>query len=76
MDAVETVFKAAAVQAEPVWFDAAATADKTVALVREAAAAGARLVAFPELWIPGYPGFMLTHTQAETLPYIIRYRQQ
>lgn len=69
-------FKAAAVQAEPVWFDAAATADKTVTLLREAAAQGAQLVAFPELWIPGYPGFMLTHTQAQTLPYIIRYRQQ
>lgn len=73
---MSTVFKAAAVQAEPVWFDAAATADRTVTLMREAAAAGAQLVAFPELWIPGYPGFMLTHTQAETLPYIIRYRQQ
>jgi aliphatic nitrilase len=71
-----TVFKAAAVQAEPVWMEAAATAAKTVALMKEAATAGAQLVAFPELWIPGYPGFMLTHTQAETLPYIIRYRQQ
>jgi nitrilase len=69
-------FKAAAVQAEPVWFDAAATADKTVALLREAAAHGAQLVAFPELWIPGYPGFMLTHTQAQTLPYIMGYRLQ
>jgi len=73
---MSTVFRAAAVQAEPVWFDAAATTDKTVALVNEAAAAGAQLVAFPELWIPGYPGFMLTHTQAQTLPFIIRYRQQ
>jgi aliphatic nitrilase len=73
---VSSTFKAAAVQAEPVWMDAAATADKTVALMKEAANAGAQLVAFPELWIPGYPGFMLTHTQAETLPFIIRYRQQ
>ena len=70
------VFRAAAVQAEPVWFDAGATTDKTVALIREAAAGGAQVVAFPELWIPGYPGFMLTHTQAQTLPYIIAYRQQ
>lgn len=73
---MDTVVKVAAVQAEPVWWDSAATADKTVALVGQAAAEGAKLVAFPELWIPGYPGFMLTLNQAETLPYIIKYRQQ
>nr|P10045.1 RecName: Full=Nitrilase, bromoxynil-specific [Klebsiella pneumoniae subsp. ozaenae]AAA25057.1 bromoxynil-specific nitrilase [Klebsiella pneumoniae] len=73
---MDTTFKAAAVQAEPVWMDAAATADKTVTLVAKAAAAGAQLVAFPELWIPGYPGFMLTHNQTETLPFIIKYRKQ
>ncbi|HLS50362.1 MAG TPA: nitrilase-related carbon-nitrogen hydrolase, partial [Actinomycetaceae bacterium] len=69
-------FRAAAVQAEPVWMDAAATARKTAEIAAEAAAAGAQLIAFPELWIPGYPGFMLTHTQAETPPFIVRYRQQ
>jgi nitrilase len=73
---MSTVLKVAAVQAEPVWWDPAATAEKTIAMMREAAGKGARVVAFPELWIPGYPGFMLTHTQAETLPHIIRYRQR
>src|SRR5690625_4205100 len=73
---MDTTFKAAAVQAEPVWMDAAATAQKTADLAAEAARAGAQLVAFPELWIPGYPGFMLTHNQAETLPFIMKYRQQ
>jgi predicted amidohydrolase len=50
-----STFRVAAVQAEPVWFDAARTVDKTVALIGEAAANGAQLIAFPEVWIPGYP---------------------
>jgi aliphatic nitrilase len=72
----ETTYKAGAVQAEPVWMDAEATAAKTVSLMAEAARSGAKLLAFPELWIPGYPGFMLTHNQTETLPFIARYRAQ
>jgi nitrilase len=48
-------FKAAAVQASPIYLNASATADKAASLVREAAANGARLVAFPEVFVPGYP---------------------
>lgn len=48
-------FLAAAVQAPPVYLDAAATAAKVADLVREAAANGARLVAFPEVFVAGYP---------------------
>jgi nitrilase len=48
-------FKAAAVQASPVYLNASATADKAASLVREAAENGARLVAFPEVFVPGYP---------------------
>ena len=48
-------FKAAAVQASPVFLDAAATTDKAVSLIREAAKNGAQIVAFPEVFIPGYP---------------------
>ena len=43
------------VQAAPVFLDLDATVDKTIALIEEAAAQGAKLIAFPETFIPGYP---------------------
>jgi len=48
-------FTAAAVQAAPVWMNTAATVEKACGLIREAASNGARLVAFPEVYIPAYP---------------------
>ena len=48
-------FKAAAVQASPVFLDAAATIAKAVSLIEEAAANGAELIAFPEVFVAGYP---------------------
>ncbi|UNK47102.1 carbon-nitrogen hydrolase family protein [Arthrobacter sulfonylureivorans] len=47
--------RVAAVQAEPVWFDLAATVDLTIHLIERAASKEAKLVVFPELWLPGYP---------------------
>lgn len=48
-------FKAAAVQAAPVFLDTDATVDKVCALIQEAAGNGAKLVAFPEVFVAGYP---------------------
>jgi aliphatic nitrilase len=48
-------FKAAACHAASVFLDAAKTADKACDLIAEAARNGARLVAFPESFIPGFP---------------------
>lgn len=52
---MERKFKAAAVIASPHVFDLDRTVDKCCAIVDEAAAQGARLIAFPETFLPMYP---------------------
>ena len=52
---MEAPFAVACVQAEPVVLDRERTIDKLAALTAEAAQAGARLVVFPETFVPAYP---------------------
>ena len=48
----------AAVQATPVFLDREATLDRLEVHIKEAAAAGARLIVFPESIVPGYPDWV------------------
>ncbi|WP_349370910.1 carbon-nitrogen hydrolase family protein [Salinarimonas sp.] len=48
----------AVVQQPPVYLDLKASMARAVELVAEAAARGARLLVFPEAWLPGYPTFV------------------
>lgn len=50
--------RVAAVQAEGCYFDLDAAVKKTCKLIEEAAAKGCDLIAFPEVWIPQYPGWI------------------
>lgn len=52
---MSSVVRVAAVQAEPKWLDLDAGVAQVVDLIAEAAAGGAELVAFPEVFLPGYP---------------------
>lgn len=47
--------KIALAQSEPVWYDLQGSVAKTIRLIKEAALNGAELIAFPEVFIPGYP---------------------
>ncbi len=51
-------FRIAAIQATPVFLDREATVEKACRLIGVAAKQGARLIAFPESFIPAYPDWV------------------
>jgi nitrilase len=65
-------FRAAAVQAAPVWLDLEGTVERTCQLIREAASNGAALVAFPEVYIPGYPYWLWMDSPLKGYEYFAR----
>ena len=62
-------FTAAAVQASPGFLDTDATVDKACRLIAEAASNGAKLVAFPEVFIAGYPYWSWVMNPVEGSPW-------
>ncbi|KAF5013086.1 hypothetical protein FDECE_913 [Fusarium decemcellulare] len=70
-----TKYKAAAVTSEPGWFDLEGGVRKTIDFINEAGQAGCKLVAFPEVWIPGYPYWMWKVNYLQSLPMLKKYRE-
>jgi len=50
-----TEHRVGVVQHAPVTLHRKQTLERGVALIEEAAATGAKLISFPETWVPGYP---------------------
>jgi len=68
-------FKAAAVQAAPVFMDLEGCVKKAEGFIRSAAAQGCRLVAFSECWIPGYPWYIWLNNTALNMKYFVDYHE-
>jgi len=58
MDTRDGAFKVGAAQVAPVFMDLGETVEKARNLIAEAGRKGARLVVFPEAFIPGYPDWV------------------
>ncbi|MCA1603574.1 MAG: carbon-nitrogen hydrolase family protein [Acidobacteria bacterium] len=52
------LIKVGIVQASPVYLDLKASLAKAIERIEQAAAKGARLIAFGETWLPGYPAWL------------------
>ncbi len=63
----------AAVHAAPVFLDADATVDRACALIAQASDAGAELVVFPEVFVPGFPYFINCYAPDVQTPLLVRY---
>lgn len=73
MASIKTEYKVAAVQAAPAFLDLRAGVTKAIKLMKEAADNGASLIAFPEVWLPGYPWWIWTETPAAGFKFLRQY---
>ncbi|MBJ7556802.1 carbon-nitrogen hydrolase family protein [Marinomonas spartinae] len=64
---------AGVVQAAPIYLDKEKTIAKSLALIEEAAQKGVKLLAFPELWCPGYPWWVWLGGMAWQRQFMIDY---
>jgi len=70
---VKTKYKVAVVQAAPEFLDLEKGIVKAIKLIDEAAGAGASLIAFPEVWLPGYPWWIWLDSPAWGMQFVRRY---
>ena len=68
-------YKVAVVQAAPVFLDLDATLEKGIAFIEEAANNGARLIGFPETWMPGYPWWIWLDSPIGGLRFVQQYHE-
>ncbi|KAL3463877.1 carbon-nitrogen hydrolase [Aspergillus heterothallicus] len=68
-----TYYNTAICQSEPCWFDKDAAIAKSIAFIDEAKANGASLIAFSEVWVPGYPNFLWSGNYKENIPLVQKY---
>ena len=58
MNSKDQSFKVAVIQTAPVYLNISATIEKACELIKQASSQGAKLVVFPEAFIPGYPDWV------------------
>ncbi|KAM0747683.1 carbon-nitrogen hydrolase [Meredithblackwellia eburnea MCA 4105] len=73
MSSMSRQYKVAAVQKSSIYYDAQAATEKGIAILEEAAAAGAKLVVFAELWLSGYPFHIWLMSYGESVAFIKEY---
>ena len=69
----ELSLRVAGVQAAPAFLDLGRTVEKAIGLIEAAAKADARLIVFPEVWLPGYPWWIWLGSPAWGLQFMKRY---
>ncbi|MEV6771347.1 nitrilase-related carbon-nitrogen hydrolase [Nocardia sp. NPDC051030] len=67
--------RVAAVQAEPKWLRLSEGVEQVVGLIGAAAAAGSRLIAFPETFLPGFPWWRWVESNQWNVEYSTRCRE-
>jgi nitrilase len=72
----ESTVKVAAVQAAPVFLDLEASLQKALGLIEKAAAEGARLLVFPEAFLPAWPAWVDEVLPGQDAPWHLRLLEQ